>query len=266
MPLRLITATVLVLACLAAPAAAEPLSPPIERTPRGPIGTVVLLPGSGWASPTRAAQRLVYDHVATTLLNSRFRVSAVDYDAGAAAGLASVKRALAAERRRLRRGPLCVYGESSGGHLALLAAQQMKGVDCVITVGSPTSFTAFAQAAAEQIEHPGYAWAFENIVVPEFGDDPAAWEPWEPARRAMRQPVLIMMCADDPIVPQNQMSQIPTAETYVAPPGDLSDPSQAYVHGSTTPAGRAAIQRRVAEFAERAPRSPLRSRAPAAAG
>ena len=253
-PLRALSVLLLALA-LATPAGAATLSPPIAKTPKRPVGTVLLLPGSGWASPTPAGQRLVLAHVGAALSAARFRAVAIDYEAGPEGGLQSVKAAIATERRRRIPGPLCLYGESSGGHLALLAAQELKGVGCVITFGAPTSFTAFAEAAAAQPGMPGYVWALETIIEPLFGSDAAGWSRWEPARGDMRQPALMMICADDPIVPQNQIAQIPEAETFVAPPGDVSDPADLWVHGTTTAAGRTAVRRRVAEFVDRAPRT-----------
>ncbi len=44
-------------------------------------------------------------------------------------------------KKRYPRSPLCVFGGSSGGHLALMAAiERKKLVDCVIDVGGPIDF------------------------------------------------------------------------------------------------------------------------------
>lgn len=247
-------ASVLIGALAPAPASAQELDPPVVRTPAAPLGTVLLLPGSGWASPTPAAQERVLANVGDLYHDAGYRVAAYDYAYGPAAALQSVRRAVVAEHRRLKSGPLCVYGESSGGHLALLLANRMRIIDCVITFGAPTSFVAYAEEAAERTDQPGYQYSMENHIVPMFGSDPAEWAPWEPASivTPVRTPVLMMITADDPIVPVDQIFHLPGAKTYIPPRGDISDPDDLYVHGSVSDEGRIAVQRRVLAFVEAA--------------
>jgi hypothetical protein len=162
---------------------------------------------------------------------------------------------VAAEQRRAR-GAVCLYGESSGGHLALLAAEEISGVDCVATLAAPTDFHLWAQDAAAAGPASGFAYAMAAFVMPLFGSDPLGWTRWEPVTHAERLPakLLMMTTADDRLVPLDQLTRLPGAETYVAPPGPL-----AYGHGTTTAAGRDEIRRRLMSLVARAALSaPLR--------
>jgi acetyl esterase/lipase len=252
----------LALAAVLAPPAGALISAPIARTPPRPVGTVILLPGSGWANPTDQAQQRVWSNAAPLLFGAGYRTVAIDYRAGPAAGLASVRRAAGAERSRLRRGPLCLYGESSGGHLALLLAGRVRWIDCVITFGAPTSFSAYAEEAQAHPEEPGYQYAMDTFIEPVFGSDPAGWAPWEPSGvvTPVRTPVLMMICEDDPIVPVDQIYHVPGAKTYIPPRGDRTDPRDLYVHGSVSDSGLEAVHRRILDFVERARRGTVSGR------
>jgi hypothetical protein len=149
-------------------------------------------------------------------------------------------------QRRVARGPLCLYGASSGGHLALLAAEELGGIDCIATFAAPTDFHLWAHDAA-LAPQSGFAYAMAALVMPLFGADPAGWVRWEPVTRASElSPSLLMMTtADDAIVPLDQI--LPGAETYVAPPGPIP-----FGHGTTTAAGRDEVRSRLVEFVTRA--------------
>ena len=204
----------------------------------------------------------MWSNAAPSLYRAGYRVVAIDYEEGPEAGLESVRQAVADERRRLRRGPLCLYGESSGGHLALLLANRLRTIDCVVTFGAPTSFVAYAEEAAAHPDNPGYQHAVDAFIKPMFGDDPAAWAPWEPAsiRTPVRVPVLMMITVDDPIVPVDQIYHLPGAKTWIPPRGDPSNPDDVYVHGTVSASGRQTVQRKVVEFVERARRRAVSAR------
>lgn len=242
----MIAALTVLAVTLSLPAGAAALAPAIARSPGAePRGTVILLPASGWASPTLQAQQTIWSRMAPTLFKARYRTVAIDYERGAGPALDSIRTAVLAERRRTRRGPLCLYGESSGGHLAVLTANRMPEVDCVITFGAPFSFHALAADAAAHPEMVGYANSMEVAIKPTFGDDPAGWEPWEPAyiRTPLRAAVLAMICADDPLVPPSQVHQLPGAKTFVAPSGQRT-----YVHGSISGPGLRSVRARILRF------------------
>lgn len=245
---------------LPAPAAAQDPAPsaPIVAAPAHPRGTVVLVHSGAWSGPSPRNQQLIAGHVGAALVAAGYRSVSIDYERGASAGRASVHRAIRRERARSSHGPLCVYGESAGGHLGLLAAEASDDVDCIATYGAPTDFHALRAAAAAHPERPGFAYTQDQLVEPVFGTAPSDWRPWEPARSAarLRADLLLMMSRDDPIVPRNQLTgmhaRVPTARTYLPPAGDLDDQSDAYMHGTAAPAGRRAIARHVVGLVDRA--------------
>jgi acetyl esterase/lipase len=108
-------------------------------------------------------------------------------------GLTDVRRwrdLLAARHRRL---PLCAYGRSAGGHLALMLAARGDRLDCVISEGGPTDLTRVGPNLVDR--------------VPEvFGDRLAHYSPLHYARRADRRfpgakRILLGSARQDPKVP-----------------------------------------------------------------
>ncbi|MDX6639219.1 MAG: hypothetical protein QOF12_230 [Solirubrobacteraceae bacterium] len=165
-----------------------------------PRPIVLLVPGSGFRGsgehgdstlsiPTRTWRRW------------GFRTAVAAYRPGAA-GLRDVTNTLRAVAGAAPTAPLCVYGESSGGTWALVAAADFKAVSCVVVAAAPTDQETWAHSrrhAAHVFAHtvwPGY-----------FGPPPRdnAFEPydvWKAARPAI--PVFAIYAVGDPIVPAQQ--------------------------------------------------------------
>jgi acetyl esterase/lipase len=239
--------------CLAALAALSSAAPAVARSVVAPArthATVVLLAGNAWSGTTEPGKQAIYEQVGRYLERAGHRVVVADYPAGVEAGLAAVNAAVQAELEADPARPLCLYGESSGGHLALLAAEIVRGVDCVATVAAPADLHLWAHeedAAPDTTQ----AITFRTHIVPAFGSDPAGWLPFEPALHTDRLPklVLSMAGADDATVPLDQLKQLP-GRHYVLPPGSLP-----FVHGTTTPGGLAELRRRVVGLVARATRA-----------
>lgn len=246
-----------VLALLAPAARAADVNPPFDVTPAAPVGTVLMLHQGGWAGPDRAKQEALMTFPGQVFLDRRWRIVSVDYAAGKA-GLQSVLDAVGDELVHPRSdGPLCLYGESAGAHLALLAAARLPSVDCVMAYGAPTDFSAYAQDAATSgnaIELANY----EALVRATFGDPGDATAAWEPAKVASRinGDVLMIRQADDAVVPANQVTALeralPVVRTLVTAVGDATDPAQRYLHGTLGDEGRAELAGALGAFADRA--------------
>ena len=65
---------------------------------------------------------------------------------GGQAGLQDVLDAAGSELARIGdNGPVCIYGESAGAHLALVAAERLRAIDCVIGLGTPTDLPLYTR-------------------------------------------------------------------------------------------------------------------------
>jgi acetyl esterase/lipase len=239
------------------PAPAPPtVSPPIVSSPAKPVGTVLLMHKGGWAGPDRAKQEAMMSFPGQAFVDLGWRTVSVDYEAGEA-GLQSVKDAIGAELVQSGDQPLCLYGESAGGHLALLAAAQIPGVDCVIAFGAPTDFTAYSDAvhASGDIAAIG---TYESKVVGTFGEPGSATATWEPAKvaRMINADVLVARQADDAFIPWNQVTALrkalPVVSTLTTAVGDLLDPGKPYLHGTLSDGARNQLLGAISSFTRRA--------------
>lgn len=230
-----------------------PIAAPVARNPAGAVrGTMLLVHGGSWrGSDPREQSRLLREPGEVFLARS-WRVVSVDYSAGKG-GLRDVLAAIAGQRGRGGR-PLCVYGESAGGHLALVAAARRAPVDCVIAAAPPTDLQAYLATAADGSN--GVHRAVAGIIRRTFGATPAATAPWEPLRLAGRivADVLLLRVSNDPLVPREQMDRFvrvrPSTRFVELEKGDLADPTQAWVHGALSPRGRRVLRSTLARFVD----------------
>jgi acetyl esterase/lipase len=232
------------------------VSAPIEASASDPVGTVLLLHQGAWAGPDHAKQEALLSFPGQAFVNLGWRAVSVDYAAGEA-GLQSVKDAVGVEVLRSGDRPVCLYGESAGGHLALLAAAQIPSVDCVIAFGAPTDFELYSDAV-----HKGGDVAaigtYESKIVGTFGEPGAATAAWEPAKVAnlINADVLMVRQGDDQLVPPNQVTALkdvlPTVSTLVTAVGDLLDPSEKYMHGTLDDTARNQLLGAISSFTKRA--------------
>src|SRR3954469_23516568 len=183
-------------AIAASSAAARPYSQ--ESPPSGqyagtvPRGYVVLIHGGGWRLVGRGMTGFM-NPVADRLNQAGYATLNVDYGLGKR----SLPDVLAFhDERRARVGPgteSCMYGDSAGGHLALLAAQRRPDVACVIANAAPTELDAL----------PGGSGSLKRTARRLFGG-PRALRRWSPAARKLGQPAVLAYAKNDKIVPAHQ--------------------------------------------------------------
>lgn len=175
--------------------AAEVGAPPDGVQPRG---VVLLVHGGGWVGPKpelTAAQR----PAAAALRRAGYATVIVDYRSGRR-GLQDLLLRFDQTRRAFLGLPVCLFGQSAGGHLALLVAARRTDVACVVSQAGPTDLAALRTQARGV---PSYRWA-----VDAFGRD--ALDRFSPVARAaaIRARVLQVAARNDRYVPPAQAIEL----------------------------------------------------------
>ncbi|HEV2784873.1 MAG TPA: hypothetical protein VGV67_00680, partial [Solirubrobacteraceae bacterium] len=241
-----------------APAAIPPVAGPTSNDPApAPArGTVIMVFGSGWAGHSAEARDELIGRPGGLFLQRGWRVVSIDYDEGAD-GLQDVLDAAGAElARKTGDGPLCIYGESSGAHLALLAASRLRAIDCVIGLGTPTDLARFRSEGAASDD--GRVRLVAGQISRLFGSTPAELNPWDPVTVApsIRADVLLVSEGDDTIVPVSHSIRFqearPTTELVELEAGDPADAATRFVHGTASAGGRARYEAALGAFTDRA--------------
>ena len=239
-----------------APAPA-PVAAPISADPAGPArGTVILIHGGGWIGHDARAQRHLMQQPGELFLQRGWRVVSIDYDEGAR-GLQDVLDAARSElARRTGDGPLCLYGESAGGHLALVAASRLPAIDCVIGLGTPTDLVNYQ---AESVPNPEPRAKLVAVRTARyFGTAPDELAQWDPVTLApgIRADIVLLREGDDAVVSAAHAQRVqaarPTTQILDLEPGDPADLSTALLHGTVSALGRTAYAAAIGAFADRA--------------
>lgn len=231
-----------------------PVAAPAVSDPAGAVrGTMIMVHAGGWTGHDEYAQDQLVERPGQQLLALGWRIVSLDYEEGTA-GLQDVLNAAGAElARRTSDGPVCIYGESAGGHLALVAASRLRAIDCVIALGPPTDLSLYREEAAASADGRLKLVAYQ--IERFFGTTDAENAPWDPASLAPRihSDVMLFREDDDPVVsPQHNLSfaagRITTQSVQLAA-GGVDD---GFVHGTVSAAGRAAYSAAISAFTERA--------------
>jgi fermentation-respiration switch protein FrsA (DUF1100 family) len=98
--------------------------------------------------------------------------------------------------------PICAWGESAGGHLALMLAAA-RPLKCVISQAGPTDFlTLLAESTAAHLKWEPFGW--ETMVLPAWGSALSAFSPVNHC--SMTAHYLLGASSNDPLVPPAQMN------------------------------------------------------------
>ncbi|HEV2774179.1 MAG TPA: hypothetical protein VGV90_01175 [Solirubrobacteraceae bacterium] len=229
-----------------------PVAEPVSADPAGPArGTMILVHAGGWAGHDAHAQKLLMDRPGYLLLARGWRVVSIDYEEGTA-GLQDVLNAAGNElARKSADGPVCIYGESSGAHLALVAAQRLRAIDCVVGLGTPTDFPLYeAEATASLDDRLKLVLSQIKRFFGETVDTLAQWNPLSLAP-AIRSDVLLVQESDDQVVSGEHGARFraarPTTQTVTLEAG-----GSPFVHGTVSDAGRAQYESSIGAFVDRA--------------
>jgi acetyl esterase/lipase len=188
-----------------------------------PAGVVLVIHGGAWRSSERRTAALMAAR-ARTFAGWGWAAAVVDYRAFADAP-GDVARAYDAARRRFPGLPVCAYGESAGGHLALMLAAR-RPLACVVDAAGPVDLPRLGGT-------PQADWVRAKALAA-FGDLRDASPTHHAA--AIRAPVLAGYAAADRIVPASQgrdlKRALPGARVLELGRGD----GPRFVHASVPPA------------------------------
>lgn len=234
-----------------------PVAPPISADPAGPVrGTLVLVHGGAWAGHSARGQQVLMGDPGQLFVERGWRIVSVDMDEGTA-GIDAVLSAVDAEAARpASDGPLCVYGESAGAELSLVAAARRPAVDCAIGIGTPADL-AQMEADGDTSPDPNVQIAGERIKR-FFGTTPEDIAPWNPVALAssIRADVLLLHEIDDPLVPAVHavrfQAALPTTQVVELEPDDTADTATKFRHGTVSAVGRAHYAAALGGFADQA--------------
>jgi len=239
----------------------QPATPPpapnqaLVSTPVPVRGTMIMVHGGGWTGPGPASQRALMTMPGETLSQRNWKIVSVDYHAGAA-GLQDVVDAAGAELAQQTGGLLCLYGESAGGQLALVAASRVSGVDCVVALAPPADFEAY-QSEVQRSNDPDRK-IIANQMANVWGSTAADRSPNDPVKlaKAIGGDVLLLRQQDDPLIPIEQIDNFvatrPTTQRAELESSAGFDLNQFYLHGTFSDNGRNQYRAALGSFVDRA--------------
>ena len=230
----------------AAPAPYEIGGPTNPEDASGPTHRVMIfVHGGGWSTVGRKAMRSQRD-VAARWRGAGWQTVSISYRA-CRKSVGDVLRFYDLVRKRVGPWvPICLRGESAGGHLALMVAARRADVSCVIALASPTDLRSVraqgrievqsASAPAELLENSARV---SNIAVSVFGR--RRQRTYSPVAYAARinARLLLATAANDVVIPQGQAQALANAVTAARPGAHvdtmrLEAGGDAFVHGGAT--------------------------------
>jgi len=192
----------------------------------GARGTLLVLHGGYWLLSGTGS----FSHARAFADFARARgwwAGFVDFPAGPGS-LDGVIAAYDALRRSEPDVPICIYGESSGGTLALLLAQRRPSVSCVIAAAAPTDLT----------DTTGSDGSVRRLATIALGRD--ALPDFSPAtsHRSIHVPTLAGYASSDRVVPPHQGALLKRHAGAAVRVMTLPSGSTDFVHSGTTRSAR----------------------------
>lgn len=188
--LAMVAATLACVLGFATPATAIPAS--ITKSVTKPKGLVILVHGGGWRPSTTAYMDSMQPAAAS--FRAKGWSTRIQAQHGGIQSYTDVIRAATSYKQTIGKRPLCLYGESAGGHLAALTAAALgTKIKCVIGVTAPM-WLDFDR------DTPDHAYA-RDLAIAAFGEQNLrAFSPLTYAAQTKAN-VLLAYATNDPIVP-----------------------------------------------------------------
>lgn len=184
-----------------------------------PKGFVIVIHGGGWLGG--ASYVTQEDTLASWFNQLGYGAYNIDYSSGATSYF-DVLSAYDWLHGQYPSAPICAWGESAGGHLALLLAAS-RSLKCVITQGAPTDFTTLSTQPADGSDS-GSQFLYDALIAPIFGSNLSAWSPVTYCPNIQAR-LLLGTSAADPYVPPDQMyemqSRCPNATAVLLEAGQM---------------------------------------------
>jgi dienelactone hydrolase len=206
------------LAVLAAPAQANdarairralrstPFFTEVFAPKRAAEGVVITLHKGSWSATgaTAAASEHPDDRA---WLRRRWLAVNSSYRPGAA-GLSDIRLVYRRVWRAIRhRLPVCFAGASAGGNLALLAAETLPDLDCVVAEAAPTDLVHIASQPAWDGSSNGPGYIHDSAVQALGEPNLSAFSPLFAADRIHAR-VLLAEAEQDPLIPRQQLDDM----------------------------------------------------------
>ena len=240
------------------PAAPQPAKTPEQALVASPAtvrGTMLMVHGGGWTGPAPMSQKALITMPGETFSQRGWRIVSVDYHAGRA-GLQDVIDAAGSELTKPTGGLLCIYGESAGAQLALVAASRLAAIDCVVGFAPTADFETY-QSEVQRNNDPDRRIIGGQIATV-WGSTPEDRSPNDPVKvaKAITGDVLLMRQADDPLIPIEQIDNFvaarPTSQRVELESSAGFDLSRFYLHGTFSDNGRSQYRAALGSFVDRA--------------
>ena len=214
-------------------------------------GAVMVIHGGAWLW-TGPQQVQAFAPRALRFSNAGYLTDNIDYRPGYQSVADSVAEYDSLRRRLGKDTPICLWGASSGGHLALMVAARRRDVACVMSEAGPTDLATDT-----------YLLPASNFFFAEHGGL-ARWSPVTYADR-IRAPLLLVGAANDDVVPLSQARELARVHPRHTRVFVLHAGISPWVHGSVDAGDLALLYRTERAFVVRSERSYAARRAGASA-